>query len=1537
MNGYLTEDPAKTTFRIARLWKRDRSNTREGIMGGMKHRANGIGLLAAMAVSLVSVCAVPGLGQAQSMVDYTNYPLFLNKTVPPSILFVVDLSNAQLPAAYGKYPISAKAGTKTGDTEVKWASNVNLVNSGGDLVSSDDDGGTVNGATVSAPSDWFVPSKNYYGYFDPYRCYVYNNPTFDHGSRKTALTDACGASHWDGNFMNWLAVRKKDAAIQALMGGKANPAPSNDEGWADKLQGEDTVGENGSANTCNTTAKPCWYYVKWVPKNDTVVSGVVTVGGYTGRVPTSLALDTDGDALTPKGKFFGVAKAQLFVNKGAAGSADPFDGSGANAPDTFTLRVSLDTEPNDVAGNGAMTQCDNATASDYRGTTACYERERSMGLFQNLRLDAMRVGVMFADAVGGKGGNITYQFDGTFNSASINNIRNQGIKTNAPLAEATYEALCFFRQSGGPCYSNSPADFAITTGARYDPFWHCVQDPATRDCKTPVTGKSVACCKSFVLMISPGVPISDDNTPSPALPALPQLSVYTSQSPVPADPVTNPWTSTLQDPFDFAASSSRTTRLDDVAYYGRLHDIRSDLASDQNVVFYAVNAFGGAAGAKNLAAAAAYGGFEDRDLDNQLDLRGQPCTFPSGSTLGSGTYATGSNKEWDNDGNCIPDTYYSADGGDELTEQVKKAIADIMKRAASGTAISVLASSSTGEGTIYQAFFYPTTFEGLNEVKWTGYVQGLWVDPYGNLREDRSPSSGPPDGRLVYDDDNIVQTRFDPVSGDVKVDRYRDDNGDGVPNVASYETVALREMQGVWEAGQKLALRDLATAPRNLFTWIDTNHDGIVNSGEQIDFSTANKETLKPYLRAASSTDSQNIINFVNGVQVTGMRDRELTVGVAKKVWRLGDVINSTPTIVGPPRERFDVLYGDSGYGKFLRKWKSRRQTAYVGANDGMMHAFNVGYYHRGDNLNLSAPSGVEHGWYTDNQNGTNVGGGAPTTLGQELWGFIPYAVLPQIKWLTQDDYTHVSFVDLKPKVTDVRIFSEETDCGGGTTPTNPGCIHPDGWGTIMIVGLRYGGSCGSCAAKTTDNYGGPALFIGDFNGDGDTTDVTDKRYFYSGYYVLDITNPETTPTVLTAYSSDKLGLTTSYPTVVRMSPPPPVWKNDHSNAKWYMVVGSGQHGYDGYAADKSRIFAVQLLGAVGAAPAVEVMSVDPTSTKNSFMADPITLDRDLDFRSDTVFVGQTYAAGSGAWRGKYYRLTMGSCDSTCSISGSTAPTKSWGVAGSVVGTRIPTQILANVPFGGSPVSLGPVTTSSSVTLDSASNTWVYFGTGRHLSQADKSDADRQYLVGVKDSVSSQSCTQTTETDCLDENFLDVSSAQICVSCVSGTQVSGVGSTTTFSDLKISIQGGKLSDGSTVTAKDGWVVALWVPSPLPSDKGAERSVVNSTLIGGAIFFPTFIPDSDICASTGSSNLYAMYYLTGTAYTDPILGTDAAGVSKRSMSLGDGLASSVAIQIGAQPTGVAGFYQSSNSVTGKVKPVVESLPWSQYVSWMSQRS
>ena len=95
-----------------------------------------------------------GAAQTINMADYTNYPMFLNKSGPTNILFVVDLSNAQLPAAYGAYPISAKNGTVTVSTgNVRFASNVNMVSptGGNNLVSSSDDGVSVNAATTNSP------------------------------------------------------------------------------------------------------------------------------------------------------------------------------------------------------------------------------------------------------------------------------------------------------------------------------------------------------------------------------------------------------------------------------------------------------------------------------------------------------------------------------------------------------------------------------------------------------------------------------------------------------------------------------------------------------------------------------------------------------------------------------------------------------------------------------------------------------------------------------------------------------------------------------------------------------------------------------------------------------------------------------------------------------------------------------------------------------------------------------------------------------------------------------------------------------------------------------------------------------------------------------------------------------------------------------------------------------------------------------------------------------------------------------------------
>ncbi|MDA2912244.1 hypothetical protein MYX04_15100, partial [Nitrospiraceae bacterium AH_259_D15_M11_P09] len=98
---------------------------------------------------------------------------------------------------------------------------------------------------------------------------------------------------------------------------------------------------------------------------------------------------------------------------------------------------------------------------------------------------------------------------------------------------------------------------------------------------------------------------------------------------------------------------------------------------------------------------------------------------------------------------------------------------------------------------------------------------------------------------------------------------------------------------------KRLALTDASS--RTLLTWVDSDNDGRVDSGEQIAFTTANSSTLSPYLRpGAAPFTADNIINFIRGVQVSGLRDRQLTVGGSLKVWKMGDPIHSTPAIVGP-------------------------------------------------------------------------------------------------------------------------------------------------------------------------------------------------------------------------------------------------------------------------------------------------------------------------------------------------------------------------------------------------------------------------------------------------------------------------------------------------------------------------------------------------------------------------------------------------------------------------------------------------------------
>ena len=464
-----------------------------------------------------------------------------------------------------------------------------------------------------------------------------------------------------------------------------------------------------------------------------------------------------------------------------------------------------------------------------------------------------------------------------------------------------------------------------------------------------------------------------------------------------------------------------------VSYWGHTEDLRQatvpvinlsghDLPGDQNVTTYVFYAFGTDEGRGLLQDTAKFGGFEDIDGPGDAGYKKPDKTF-----------------EWDKVNNYsgaggpdgIPDTYFESTNANDLENRLMAALSSLLSRSSAGSAASLLASSSTGSGAVYQSYFFPTTMDNLRQVTWTGYTRSLFVDEFGNLREDTDG-----DARLRYKKDKILKMSLNPNTNQVVVDRFSDSDGNGLADSnQADDTVAMKVVSGIWEAGEQLALTDPSS--RTIITWYDDDNNGRVDSGEQISFKTDNLTKIEPYLALMDNNGdplpapftAANTINFIRGDHIVGMRDRRLTVGGQPRVWKLGDSIHAQPIVVGPLGQRFDIIYGDSTYTKFFSEYRERRQVVYAGANDGMLHAFNGGYFHPGDDPGTTGTDEVEHGYFTRTPNGS---AGGPE-LGEELWGFIPQELLPHLKWLTRPDYSHVYYVDLTPKATDVRIFCDSS------------------------------------------------------------------------------------------------------------------------------------------------------------------------------------------------------------------------------------------------------------------------------------------------------------------------------------------------------------------------------------------------------------------------------------------------------------------------------------------------------------------------------
>ncbi len=1098
-----------------------------------------------------------------------------------------------------------------------------------------------------------------------------------------------------------------------------------------------------------------------------------------------------------------------------------------------SLRGKICVDNDSTQPSSSATSCqDGGTFVEGEFVIRADQLTNSTGVIQQVGQKA-RFGVMEFSTLGSDGGVVQARV-GTDTGSLVSSVENTVPQTWTPLAESLYEASRYFAQIP-PAYN--AGDYTHTVVAE-DPYRFVAPTWAGTD-------QYASCCESFVIVFTDGESTQDQNIPA---------SLQDLAHPIHGAHCTGAGCSGHRTDYP----SSGTHYLDDIAYWAHINDLRQatvptigetgkDLTGTQSLSVYTFYAFGNVNARELLHSTAKAGAFDDKNGDNLPDATGQTCTYPAGSPLGTGTST--SSVEWDTNADCIADAYFESSNADDMRDNLMAAITSILERSSSGSAASVLASSATGEGALYQSFFFPSTFEGLNEITWTGYTQGLFVDAFGNLRED---SDG--DARLVYENDLIVRTRFDSGLNQVVVDRFEDLDGNGqADSGTALNTVGLKDVLNIWEGGEMLALKSAGT--RNIFTWIDQDNDGLVDGGEEIDFTTTNSTLLAPYLRpGAAPYTTDNIINFLRGQQITGLRNRQLTVGGSLKVWKLGDAIHAQPVVVGAPAQRYDIIYGDTTYTGFFAKYKDRRRVAYVGANDGMLHGFNAGFYHVGDDPVTTTE--VEHGWFTTTQTGvTNT-----PPLGEELFGFIPQELLPHLRWLADPDYTHVYYVDLKPKATDVRIFTPDAD-------------HPDGWGTILMGGFRLGGSCGACLPGT----GAPPMTVNaDFNYDGDAVDAGDTRTFYSAYFVLDITNPESPnyPKLLWSFSSADLGLTTNTPSMLRVNPSSQ-GITDNADAKWFMLASSGPTGYDGITSQVGRMFAIDLAAGPGVGNG-NVTTLEAESL-NAFMGATLTVDTDFDYRVEVAYLGGVIDDSAPPWRGKLYRLTTNNCAAAPCTTGI------WGIAAGA--NRGATELLDTFPSTNT-FQLGPVAATPAVAVDDTSRIWVFAGTGRMYDEVDKTNTDQQYFVGVKDKVVNGGCTESTATNCHANDLVDVSSAQVCIvnvgNCGSSTdQVTGVTGASDFPSLI-----------GLVKSKDGWFTTL------PGT--GERSLSRPLVFGGLVLFPTFTPQSDICTSAGQSTLYALYYLTGSAYSSPVIGTYGAGSEtyvSRSTGLGQGLATEAVVHIG----------------------------------------
>ncbi|WP_136796605.1 PilC/PilY family type IV pilus protein [Desulfosediminicola ganghwensis] len=1180
-------------------------------------------------------------------------------------------------------------------------------------------------------------------------------------------------------------------------------------------------------------------------------------------------------------------------------------------------------------------------------------------------------------------------------STAINNIK---ATAWTPLAEGIYNALGYYGQNDS--FRLDARDFLLETE---DSAW---EDPVQYWCQ-----------ENYVLFITEGASTADIHNDVAGL--------------VNTMPATfaNAGYSVANDGECTSGQLYGSTYLDDVVYYGKNAPVTSlyttpaespgQLASDDGILY----------DKRNVTSYFVVAGVP-RDDDSKNDCN--PAVLMQKAADNAGT------------------TLYTGEDPGMLESNLRTALSDILFRASAGSAASVISSSRSGEGGVYQAIFWPKIDRGIGKepLVWVGDVHAFFIDSKGNLWDDYSGNSTTQgelwtedtngNGKIdtgedsnnngVLDGDRRVVTYFDETSHSTKICFNRDVIDTGVCSQSDYfqtndTSIDLRDFKHyLWSAKDRLAaipdsniLENREFLPdgtwdftggypyRYVFTWNDINNDGIVDNYEVLSFDRdtikrAESDWLEWYTThkgrgslqsdfgVTSVEELQDVVAWVrgydeyvelaDGTYETKYRCRQYPdcdyTTLNRETWRLGDVIHSTPTLVGRPSEGYHYIYNDPDYADFYKKYNNRRHMIYFGANDGMLHAVNGGFYDSGLNRFLPCRPDSDQRNSSGECIATTAYGSNSTTaypeLGDEMWAYVPYNLQPHLQCLTSPEYEHKYYVDAPPRIFDVRIFPDDD-------------IHPNGWGTILVGHMRFGG-----APQIADN----------------STVIDENREFVSAYFVLDITDPERQPTLLgemtmttekLADSTDKyaqLGFTTAMPSIV-------VMRDDSGNSEWFLVLGNGPTTIKGQNDQQGKIAIYPLNALTGVNWKTGNGTVVPSSIKpfripnalpsssatipyagrflidadssggiESFVGDIVTVDYDLSsngstgkgiaYKSDAAYFGTTdgsdFTGTKPTWNGggRLFRLVTKSFDTVTGKQAYTYPDQ-WEIK-KLIDTEAPITAAPNIGFD-------------------PENFWIYFGTGRFYSPEDKSDATTQRFFGIREP-RDQNCDMTWgEVNWLNNGsaiapnpaaiqgdqglyrsdlmkvllsgtggFYGKSSLIYCenedgTTCIppglSKTYSLNGSSKTYYSygEMEQYIRGERCGGTNNDSIGiDGWYRELTEPR--------ERSLGMPTLLGGLTTFTTYQPFADICQAEGVSSLYGVYYLTGTAWYENVFGTDSDqesnDVVRDKLDLGRGQAMTPSLHVGSGGDDANAYIQTS---TGEIIQVgQQNLPLNNFKSGRS---